>query len=391
MVKFSFDAANDFIKKKAWTGAGKVLATTSATSITGTQPEPREFLIDGFLSTGTVTLLTGKGGIGKSMLVLQMAECLRTGAAFLDMETHPCVTLVYSCEDDLPELHRRQVSIERSMGQCFDPPGETHFLARDGEENQLVAFDAAGNMATTEAFDDLLCTAVHLGARLVVVDTTAQTFGGNENARAQVTFYVNALRRLAKEIDGSVLLLSHPPKSEAKYSGSTAWDGTVRARCFLADEEVNGETQRVFVLDKANYARKFRKELFVDEFGVSHLVNHAARTMADKIAERMAMGKARTVFLDALERLTEQGRPLSHADRASNYAPKVIVESGLNDGCTVKQLATVMNTLLNEGIIRSGQEVGRRGNRTPIYGLKRTVSQTEPQGAEDDAEAEEAP
>ncbi|WP_159717726.1 AAA family ATPase [Geminicoccus flavidas] len=389
MADFSSGAANDFMDGKGWTGAGRVLTTTSASSITGTQPEPREFLIDGLLPTRTVVLLTGKGGVGKSMLTLQLAECLRTGAAFLGLTTHPCSTLVYSCEDDLPELHRRHASIERSMGQCDDPLGETHFLARDGEDNQLVAFDAAGNLTTTPAFDDLLCTSVHLGARLVVVDTTAQTFGGNENDRAQVTFYVNALRRMAKEIDGTVLLLSHPPKSDAKYSGSTAWDGTVRARCFLAEEEINGEVQRVFVLDKSNYSKRFRKEVVVDEYGVSHAVDEAARTMGEKVAERMAQGKARAAFLDALDRLTAQGRPVSHSERAGNYAPKVMVDAGLNDGCTVKQLATVMNVLLNEGLIRSNEEVGRRSNRAPIYGLKRTTPKAESEPEEEPIEAEE--
>ena len=44
MSEFSSSAANDYMDNKAWTGAGKVLTTTSASSITGTQPAPRELV-----------------------------------------------------------------------------------------------------------------------------------------------------------------------------------------------------------------------------------------------------------------------------------------------------------------------------------------------------------
>jgi RecA-family ATPase len=47
--------------------------------------------------------------------------------------------------------------------------------------------------------------------RLVVIDTAATCFGGNESDRAQVTQFVGTiLTSLAQDIDGSVLLNAHP-------------------------------------------------------------------------------------------------------------------------------------------------------------------------------------
>jgi RecA-family ATPase len=51
------------------------------------------------------------------------------------------------------------------------------------------------------------------GAKLIVIDNIAQCFAGNENNRAEVTAFVNAVSGLALELDAAVLLLGHPGKA----------------------------------------------------------------------------------------------------------------------------------------------------------------------------------
>jgi len=48
---------------------------------------PREWLIEGILPRGTLNFIGGDPGIGKTLLVLQMAACLMTGQPFLGRDT----------------------------------------------------------------------------------------------------------------------------------------------------------------------------------------------------------------------------------------------------------------------------------------------------------------
>jgi putative DNA primase/helicase len=82
---------------------------------------------------------------------------------------------------------------------------------RDGSD----AFDNVGG--ATDRLDELTRAALDFQATLVVVDTAADTFGGNENDRNQVRQYIGAgLNRLAQSLDGgnggAVLLNAHPSR-----------------------------------------------------------------------------------------------------------------------------------------------------------------------------------
>ena len=52
-----------------------------------------------------------------------------------------------------------------------------------------------------------------MGARLVILDTAADLFGGNENDRGQVRQFMNALSRIAMKINGAVVLCAHPSRA----------------------------------------------------------------------------------------------------------------------------------------------------------------------------------
>ncbi|HEX2528480.1 MAG TPA: AAA family ATPase [Geminicoccus sp.] len=365
----------------------ELLSLIDAADLDGLDPPPREWLVDGFLATKTVALFTGKGGAGKSRLALQLGEMVRRGHPFLGMKTQPCTVLIYSCEDDGDELHRRRAQMQRSLGIHIQPPGRLLFAPRVGASNALMALDArTGISSMTPAFATLRATAIETGARLVIIDTVAQTFPGSENDRAQVTAYVNLLAGLALELNGCVLLLAHPPKNEAEYSGSTGWDGTVRARILLHEKDDDGLTRRYLKLAKSNYSPKFEHEIIVDDYGVSHLAEHPPTSMAEKIGAYQDLARYKTIFLSALDILTRQGRAVSHSSRAPNFAPKVIIRADLGLGCSVKQLAAAMEALFKSGIIVAGAVVGKGSDRKAIYGIARAV----PKGPadQDTAEAE---
>lgn len=99
---------------------------------------------------------------------------------------------------------------------------------------------------------------------LLVLDTLADFFGGNENDRAQARQFIGMLRGLAIRHDCAVLLLSHPSvagiSSGVGSSGSTAWNNSVRSRLYLSrvtgedGYEPNPDARRLAV-KKSNYGR----------------------------------------------------------------------------------------------------------------------------------------
>jgi hypothetical protein len=100
---------------------------------------------------------------------------------------------------------------------------------------------------------------------------------------------------------------------------------------------------------------------------------------------------AKNAFLTALDELTAQRRNVSHADRASNYAPKVMKRAGLAEGFTKKDLCRAMNDLLAERAITASVGLWRGGDRKWVTGIARAAAGKPADGAGDDHVAEEAP
>ena len=62
-----------------------------------------------------------------------------------------------------------------------------------------------------------------------MIDPTAGAYALNENDRALVRGFLSHWDLWARATGCSVLLISHPPKSDADYSGSTDWHAASRA------------------------------------------------------------------------------------------------------------------------------------------------------------------
>jgi RecA-family ATPase len=95
---------------------------------------------------------------------------------------------------------------------------------------------------------------------LVVLDTAADLYAGNENDRAQVNRFVKAYcERIAIETGAAVLLCAHPSRDGLRSgegsAGSTAWSNAVRSRLYLHRDNEDDPDHRTLELKKANLAR----------------------------------------------------------------------------------------------------------------------------------------
>ena len=67
-----------------------------------------------------MTLLAGRGGIGKSLLAQQIGSAVTLGSSYIDTVSAPRNVLYWAAEDDPDELWRRQAAIATSMGVTID-------------------------------------------------------------------------------------------------------------------------------------------------------------------------------------------------------------------------------------------------------------------------------
>lgn len=228
------------------------------------KPPDIQWMVEGCFARGSVAILAGDGGLGKSLLMQQLCTAVSTGQRWLGLETMPARAMAVFCEDDKDELWRRQDRINQhygstmgSIAECFRP------MTRAGQENALMTFEKFSDEPKFTPFWHVLKGAIdHLQADLVIIDTVADVFTGNEINRTQVRRFITHLRRLAIKIQGCVILTQHPSNtgmaSGSGRAGSNAWHNSVRSRLYLtsrampAGMESDG-TERFLQTMKNNY------------------------------------------------------------------------------------------------------------------------------------------
>ena len=229
------------------------------------EPPPRRWLVPNWVPEGEVCSLYGKGGVGKSLVVLQLAYSMALGEPWLGLETVQGSTLYVSCEDDRAELERRHAAIRTGLGHSIGNPfGGVNVWPRRGENNLLACQDGKGGLIAGPFMAELRDGVELLNPALLILDTLADVFGGAEIDRVQVNFFLKTLvgglilERRAQGHTLTVMLLGHPSKAgmadESGLSGSTAWDNSVRARLYLRRPENAGPDERVLTRAKANYS-----------------------------------------------------------------------------------------------------------------------------------------
>ncbi len=322
----------------------------SAASLNGRPVPPRAWLVEGLAPMKTVTLFSGDGGTGKSLLALQLAVAVASGGTWLGRPVRQGRVIVLSAEDDDDELHRRLDDILRATGGQYEDLAGLTLRSLAGED-ALLAMETELALLGTALFAELESRAANEGPALVIIDTVADVYPSNENDRAKVRQFIGILRGLAIRQRCAVMLLGHPSltglNSGTGTSGSTAWNNSVRSRLYLSRIQRDGyepdPDKRVLSTKKANYGR------IGGEIGMTWQQGVFVVDQEETQLERLATGaKAERVFLKLLRQCTEQGRRVNSAGGLS-YAPKMFAENPLAEGCTKHALKTAMEALLHSG------------------------------------------
>ena len=240
----------------------------------------------GVLTLGTVGVLSGEGGGGKSALTASLALALASrgegeagtlAGGLFDAPVGGGRVLMATWED-VPAMTRWRIEAAAAMlakeGISEDATSRVHLLDLagaalygPGERGEGSAGLYNARPEPLQGWFDLWAAVKAIGPRLVVIDPALASFVGNSNEAAQVREYLSALTVAADKHGCAVLLVAHSTKSARKgdgnkppdpfdpgqVGGSAAWTDGVRSALVLDWDDDRGPGERRLSVAKSNY------------------------------------------------------------------------------------------------------------------------------------------
>ncbi len=338
-------------------------------------PTERDWAVYLWLAMGAVTLLSGLGGIGKTLLAQIMGTCMALGRDYIDHIARPRRVLVWAGEDEVAEIWRRQIPICEWLGVPLEAlQGKLIIESYVGRDITLASL-AYGQLVATPMLEELRQQVGDYGAEYVFLDSVARTYGGDENNRNQVTRFVSDyLVRACEPMGAGLCLLGHPGKATGnEYSGSTAWEGSVRSRLYLAthlpdrepdESDVADETVRFLSRRKANYGPKDWRRL-----------NYVNGVLVPETTERppsfsRPSGQfAQDVVLRAVRRLKDVNLHGCLSTRSDRYLPKLAKQYGFLQDLSEREFTGAMRELVKAKRLETVTVGKSPANRNPVPGL----------------------
>jgi RecA-family ATPase len=312
----------------------------------GKSSPPRDWVVVNRVPVEVVTGLYGDGGVGKTILLLQLAVCIVLGKDWLGAKVPVSgAVLIMCCEDNKDELWRRLEKIIAYYKTDFMTLWERGFrIGTYAGKDAMMAYFERGVMKTTMIWDATYKQAKAIpNLRFVGIDNAADVFAGNEIDRREVRQFITKLHGLAIEFCGGVMLTAHPSltgmNTGTGTSGSTGWSNAFRSRMYFnkgkkkKEEEDDGppdkndEDYRELEVMKLNYGREgeivplrwFDGKFIPENEGVGFVTEEGE---PEEPQDPSAIERAEEEdFLTRLDEFEQSGRVVSYKPRANNYAP----------------------------------------------------------------------
>jgi hypothetical protein len=326
-----------------------------AASLAGRPVPPRKWHVPMIIPAGTVTGLAGNGGIGKSLLALQLAVATAIGGLWVGLECSKGRALYIGAEDDSDEMHGRLADICSAMSIEMADLTDLEIAPMAGFDTVLAEAKRSGKVEGTKLWQKVRAHVEATRPTLIVFDTLADLFAGDENVRTQAQQFVGLLRGLCVEFGATALLLTHPSltglASGTGLSGSTAWNNSVRSRLYLAkpDEAPEDTKLRVLRQVKNNYGTSGNVvATLVWSEGALHALSDDVQAGEDEAHRALA----RDAFLEAFGVNERAGLTVS-PNRSASFAPTVFWKTagGKKSVFSKEDFTTAMRELLEAGAL----------------------------------------
>lgn len=174
------------------------------------RPDP-EWWIDGLLQKGTVAVLAGEAGIGKTFLSIHATRCVAAGMPFFGQAVSQGTALYVAAEG---------ASAFGARVRAWDSYHHTHSVPK-GAVNYV---ESGVNLMDPESVERLEGAIDQLQPDLIVLDTLSQLAGiDNENDNAQMAKVFRIAKQLRDHKEGAtVILVHHVTKGSGSVRGASA-------------------------------------------------------------------------------------------------------------------------------------------------------------------------
>jgi RecA-family ATPase len=304
------------------------------------------WIVPDYVPAGVPSLISGDGGVGKGTLLIQLAVAGTTETTWLGMPVAQGPVIYFSPEDSRDELGRR---VRAVAGGHLSRATSLHLLGKEDLPDPVLGVGRDGVVTPTETFRRLLATAEKLRAGLVIADPVAELFAIDENRRAEAAAAVRLAGKLCEASGAAVVLVSHPSLtglvSGSGTSGSTAWNGAVRARLFMTAPDKRNTSLRRLEIMKSNFGPtgKAIDMRYVD----GRFIRLTPRNDADVRQEEKGIDD---LFVRLLARVNAEGRSVSPVP-SRIYAPTIFAATAEARGVKMKAFEQAMDRLLAAGRI----------------------------------------
>lgn len=163
---------------------------------------PVKWAVKGLIPKEAITLLSARGGMGKTILSISVADAVTKGILFLGLETMKMPVVYIDFENSLPTLVERIKRIDASNVLFWHPTNEIKPPRLDSKEYELYKKLPEGS--------------------LLVFDTLRASQSRDENDSQHMAMIMQRLKEL-RDCGYTILILHHTSKSSDRvYKGSTA-------------------------------------------------------------------------------------------------------------------------------------------------------------------------
>ncbi len=230
------DAAREILDE-----ANVALAPAGSVRLSDVAPAVQRFLWPGRIPVGSITVLAGDGGVGKSLVSLDLAARATRGSPWPDGAANtggPAEVLMVGCEDGIEETVVPRLEA----------------AAADRSKVHMLELDSLTDLAALRSF-----LRRRVNARLVVIDPISAYMGSLDSWKAaEVRRCLRPLAELAAAHQVAVMLVAHLNKGTEKTKAAHRVDGSTAfvnaARSVLLVEPDKADRSRRIVAPIKNNA-----------------------------------------------------------------------------------------------------------------------------------------